>query len=276
MRNIRSTYEFRAGCTAVGLLKEAGYEAYFVGGCVRDEMTRRMSRPSAEDIFGSCRYARALTDEPQMHESGGTIDIDITTSATPEEMMRVFHGMKVIETGIKHGTITLLAAADGGAMQSECGTDQGSGVPSGTELLAVPGEPDENVRLVPLEITTYRTESGYSDCRHPDSVGFTRSLEEDLKRRDFTVNALAMDENGSVTDILGASEDLRNRMLRAVGDPDERFREDARDEVRIGTGIQDRGKDRGGDVQERRSAEKAFGGAGIFGVQETGDRKICA
>lgn len=226
MRDIRSTYEFRAGCTAVRMLKEAGYEAYFVGGCVRGEMTRRMSRPSAEDIFGSCRYARVLTDEPQMCGSS-TIDIDITTSATPEEMLHVFHGMKVIETGIKHGTITLLAAADGGDMQIESGADRGSGRQDEAEILAASGEPDENVRLVPLEITTYRTESGYSDGRHPDSVGFTRSLEEDLKRRDFTVNALVMDENGSVTDILGASEDLRNHVLRAVGDPDERFREDS-------------------------------------------------
>ena len=228
MRDIRSIYEFRAGCTAVRMLKAAGHKAYFVGGCVRDEMTRRMSRPSAEDIFGSCRYARALTDEAHMRGSSNMIDIDITTSATPEEMMRVFHGMKIIKTGIKHGTITLIAEADGGdAPQNESGADQRTGGQAGSEILAECGESDKSVRMVPLEITTYRTESGYSDCRHPDSVGFTRSLEEDLKRRDFTVNALAMDENGSITDILGASEDLRNRVLRAVGDPDERFREDA-------------------------------------------------
>lgn len=228
MRDIRSIYEFRAGCTAVRMLKAAGHKAYFVGGCVRDEMTRRMSRPSAEDIFGSCRYARALTDEPHMRGSSNMIDIDITTSATPEEMMRVFHGMKIIKTGIKHGTITLIAEADGGdAPQNESGADQRTGGQAGSEILAECGESDKSVRMVPLEITTYRTESGYSDCRHPDSVGFTRSLEEDLKRRDFTVNALAMDENGNITDILGASEDLRNRVLRAVGDPDERFREDA-------------------------------------------------
>ena len=228
MRDIRSTYEFRAGCMAVRMLKAAGHKAYFVGGCVRDEMTRRMSRPSAEDIFGSCRYARALTDEPHMRGSSNMIDIDITTSATPEEMMRVFHGMKIIKTGIKHGTITLIAEADGGdAPQNESGADQRTGGQAGSEILAECGESDKSVRMVPLEITTYRTESGYSDCRHPDSVGFTRSLEEDLKRRDFTVNALVMDENGSVTDILGASEDLRNHVLRAVGDPDERFREDS-------------------------------------------------
>ena len=228
MRDIRSIYEFRAGCMAVRMLKAAGHKAYFVGGCVRDEMTRRMSRPSAEDIFGSCRYARALTDEPHMRGSSNMIDIDITTSATPEEMMRVFHGMKIIKTGIKHGTITLIAEADGGdAPQNESGADQRTGGQAGSEILAECGESDKSVRMVPLEITTYRTESGYSDCRHPDSVGFTRSLEEDLKRRDFTVNALVMDENGNITDILGASEDLRNRVLRAVGDPDERFREDA-------------------------------------------------
>ena len=227
MRDIRSTYEFRAGCAAVRMLKEAGHEAYFVGGCVRDELTRRMSRPSAEEIFGSCRYAHVLTDGPKKHGNHRMIDIDITTSATPEEMIRVFHGMRVIETGIKHGTITLLAAADGGDTQSRSRSGQGSGGQDKMELLTTHEVTNESARMVPLEITTYRTESGYSDCRHPDSVGFTKSLEEDLKRRDFTVNALAMDENGSVADILGASEDLRNRMLRAVGDPDERFREDA-------------------------------------------------
>ena len=171
MRDIRSIYEFRAGCMAVRMLKAAGHKAYFVGGCVRDEMTRRMSRPSAEDIFGSCRYARALTDEPHMRGSSNMIDIDITTSATPEEMMRVFHGMKIIKTGIKHGTITLIAEADGGdAPQNESGADQRTGGQAGSEILAECGESDKSVRMVPLEITTYRTESGYSDCRHPDSV----------------------------------------------------------------------------------------------------------
>ena len=91
-----------------------------------------------------------------------------------------------------------------------------------TEFLKVESLKTEDILIRPSIISV-----SYTHLRHPDSVGFTRSLEEDLKRRDFTVNALVMDENGSVTDILGASEDLRNHVLRAVGDPDERFREDS-------------------------------------------------
>ena len=143
-------------------LEQAGYEAWLVGGCVRD---RLMGRP--------------------VH------DYDLTTSATPAEVEAVFAGEKVVKTGIAHGTVTVLL----------CG--------------------------VPVEITTFRAESGYSDHRHPDAVSFTRSLRDDLARRDFTVNAVAMDARGNLRDPFGGQADIRAGILRAVGDPAERFSEDA-------------------------------------------------
>ena len=124
-------------------LEACGHEAYLVGGCVRDAL-----RGAAPD------------------------DFDVTTSALPDETERVFAADRVLETGLKHGTVTVL---HGG---------------------------------MPVEITTYRTEGTYSDGRHPDSVSFTRSLAEDLCRRDFTVNAMAMDVHGSVVDLYGGREDL--------------------------------------------------------------------
>lgn len=143
-------------------LEACGHEAYLVGGCVRDDL-----RGQAPD------------------------DFDVTTSALPDETERAFAGDRVIETGLKHGTVTVL---HGG---------------------------------IPVEITTYRTEGTYSDGRHPDSVSFTRSLAEDLCRRDFTVNAMAMDVHGRVVDLYGGREDLAAKCLRAVGDPATRFTEDA-------------------------------------------------
>ena len=147
---------------ALERLEQAGYEAWLVGGCVRD---RLMGRP--------------------VH------DYDLTTSATPAEVEAVFAGEKVVKTGIAHGTVTVLL----------CG--------------------------VPVEITTFRAESGYSDHRHPDAVSFTRSLRDDLARRDFTVNAVAMDARGALCDPFGGQADIRAGILRAVGDPAERFSEDA-------------------------------------------------
>ena len=117
-------------------------------------------------------------------------DWDVTTSALPEETMAVF-GETAVPTGLKHGTVTVLR--DG----------------------------------MPVEITTYRTEGAYSDGRHPDSVSFTRSLAEDLCRRDFTVNAMAMDVHCGIVDLYGGREDLAAKCLRAVGDPATRFTEDA-------------------------------------------------
>ena len=143
-------------------LRAAGYEGYLVGGCVRDFLLGK--RPH---------------------------DFDITTGALPEETMEVFAEDRVIPTGLKHGTVTVLH--DG----------------------------------VAAEITTFRTETTYADGRHPDSVSFTRSLTEDLCRRDFTVNAMAMDADGGIVDLYGGREDLAAGVIRAVGDPTVRFTEDA-------------------------------------------------
>lgn len=143
-------------------LREAGYEAYLVGGCVRDLL--RGEVPA---------------------------DYDMTTSATPSEMKAVFSRDRVIETGIKHGTLTVLS--DG----------------------------------VPYEITTYRVDGTYTDSRHPDAVRFTRSLSLDLARRDFTVNAMAYAPGEGIVDPFGGRDDLDAKILRAVGDPIRRFEEDA-------------------------------------------------
>lgn len=142
------------------VLTEAGYEAYPVGGCVRDLLLGR--------------------------EPG---DVDICTSALPEQVMALFP--KAVPTGLKHGTVTV-PTADG-----------------------------------PMEITTFRAEGGYADARHPDSVTFGVGLKEDLSRRDFTVNAMALAANGSVIDLFGGREDLERKRIRCVGEPDRRFSEDA-------------------------------------------------
>ena len=118
-------------------------------------------------------------------------DFDITTSALPEETMTVFAADRVIPTGLQHGTVTELH----GGMSAE--------------------------------ITTYRTETTYADGRHPDSVAFSRNLSDDLCRRDFTVNAMAMDASGNIVDLYGGRADLDAKTLRAVGDPTLRFTEDA-------------------------------------------------
>ena len=147
---------------ALERLNAAGFEAYLVGGCVRDALLGR--------------------------EPG---DWDVTTSALPEQTEAVFAGERIIETGLKHGTVTVLLEG------------------------------------LPLEITTFRTEAGYSDHRHPDSVAFTRSLEEDLARRDFTINAMAQNQSGELADPFGGQDDLNNHIIRCVGDPYARFNEDA-------------------------------------------------
>ncbi len=141
-------------------IEEAGYEAYFVGGCVRDTI---------------------LHDE--IH------DIDIATSAYPSEIKAIFN--HTVDTGIEHGTVMIL--------------DHGTG----------------------YETTTFRTESGYQDYRRPDKVTFVRSLSEDLQRRDFTINALALREDGEVIDLFDGLEDLQKHLIKAVGNPNERFHEDA-------------------------------------------------
>ncbi len=147
---------------ALNRLKSCGYEAYIVGGSVRD-----------------------------MHLLREVSDYDITTSAFPEEIKVAFFDERTVDTGIKHGTVTLVKDGES------------------------------------IEITSYRCESGYSDSRHPDKVTFTRNLKEDLLRRDFTVNALAYDGENTVVDLFSGREDIEKRVIRAIGNPEERFFEDA-------------------------------------------------
>lgn len=147
---------------ALNLLERAGFEAYMTGGCVRD-------------------YVMGMPPK----------DYDITTSALPEETKGVFEDFTVVETGIKHGTVTVVMGG------------------------------------IPLEITTYRTEGEYMDNRHPSSVSFTRSLQDDAARRDFTMNAMACDVRGQLRDFFGGRDDIKAGIVRCVGNPDERFQEDA-------------------------------------------------
>ncbi|MBD7906936.1 CCA tRNA nucleotidyltransferase [Sporosarcina gallistercoris] len=144
----------------IALLNDAGYEAVFVGGAVRDAL---------------------LGKEPK--------DIDIATSATPEQVKSVFKN--TIDLGTEHGTVLVIESGE------------------------------------PIEVTTYRTEGTYSDNRRPDEVQFVTSLEEDLKRRDFTINALALRIDGEVVDPFHGREDLSKKTIRAVGNASERFSEDA-------------------------------------------------
>ena len=141
-------------------LQDHGYEAYAVGGCVRDSILGR---------------------DPQ--------DWDITTSATPLETKALFE--RTFDTGIEHGTITVLLEKEG------------------------------------FEVTTYRIDGKYEDSRHPKEVQFTRSLEEDLKRRDFTINAMAYNEEAGLVDIFDGLQDLDQKVIRCVGNAGERFSEDA-------------------------------------------------
>ena len=118
-------------------------------------------------------------------------DYDVTTDLTPDKVISAFSGYKVIPTGIKHGTVTV------------------------------------HIDHFPVEITTFRTDGAYSDGRHPDSVRFVGDIKDDLSRRDFTVNAMARGEDGTLIDPFGGEGDLRSGIIRAVGDPSTRFREDA-------------------------------------------------
>lgn len=144
----------------INTLEEAGYEAYAVGGCVRDSILGR---------------------EPD--------DWDITTSAKPEETKRLFP--RTVDTGIKHGTVTVLLGGEG------------------------------------FEVTTYRIDGVYEDGRHPTEVTFTANLKEDLRRRDFTINAMAYNDKSGLVDLYGGLTDIEDKVIRCVGDARERFDEDA-------------------------------------------------
>ncbi len=146
----------------IDVLENNGHEAYVVGGSLRD-------------IY--------LGSEPH--------DWDVCTSAMPEETIACFNGYRIIETGLKHGTVTVMS--------------------------------DGN----PIEITTYRIDGAYNDCRHPDSVSFTKDVHEDLLRRDFTVNAMAYSHKRGFVDCCGSRDDIDQGIIRCVGNPEERFCEDA-------------------------------------------------
>lgn len=141
-------------------LEEQGYEAYAVGGCIRDTILGRVPG-----------------------------DWDITTSAVPEQIKAIFP--RTIDTGIQHGTVTVM------------------------------------LHHVGYEVTTYRIDGEYADNRHPDQVEFTTSLPQDLERRDFTINAMAYNDTQGLVDLFDGTGDLQRGMIRCVGDPDQRFDEDA-------------------------------------------------
>lgn len=144
----------------VNLIKDNGFQAYLVGGCVRDSL---------------------LGIEP--------LDYDVTTSALPSQIIDIFSNCKIIPTGIKHGTVTVI------------------------------------YKNIPFEVTTFRTDGMYLDNRHPDSVNFTNELKDDVSRRDFTINSICFDDE--VVDYYNGIEDLNNKIIKSVGDPLVRFEEDA-------------------------------------------------
>lgn len=144
-------------------LNAGNYEAFVVGGCLRDIFMQKMPA-----------------------------DWDVCTIATPDEVMQLFDNVTpVIPTGIKHGTVTILSDS------------------------------------VPVEVTTYRTDGTYADNRHPENVKFIKSLDEDLARRDFTINAMAYNPYVGLVDIFGGKNDIANKTIRTVGNPYDRFKEDA-------------------------------------------------
>ena len=147
---------------ALDMLESAGHEAWVVGGCVRDS------------LMGIIPH-----------------DYDITTSALPAETEQVFAGYRLIETGLKHGTVTVLA---GGS---------------------------------PIEITTYRVDGEYRDSRRPERVTFTRNIRDDVSRRDFTMNGIAYNPKQGYFDEFGGAEDIKAGVIRCIGKPEKRFREDA-------------------------------------------------
>ena len=143
-------------------LMSAGFDAYVVGGSLRDALLGKEAH-----------------------------DWDVTSAATPDEVIALFSDLHVIPTGLKHGTVTVVSEGD------------------------------------PIEITTFRTDGEYVDSRHPQSVSFAKRVEDDLSRRDFTINAMAYNERRGLVDLFGGKEDLEGRVIRCVGDPEKRFSEDA-------------------------------------------------
>jgi putative nucleotidyltransferase with HDIG domain len=163
MKEIKIPYELKK---MNAIFKDHGFEAYLVGGAVRDML---LGKPAT--------------------------DWDIATNATPQQVMSVFH--RVIPTGIAHGTVTVHFLGNA------------------------------------IEVTTYRTDGGYTDGRHPDTVFYAATIQDDLSRRDFTMNAIAVSlENGSIVDPFDGQSDIKNKLIRSVGDPVKRFTEDGLRPVR--------------------------------------------
>lgn len=146
----------------IAVLKSNGFDAYVVGGCVRDSLLGKAPK-----------------------------DWDICTSAKPDEVIHCFQNRRIIETGLKHGTVTVVVDDD------------------------------------QYEITTFRVDGKYSDNRHPDSVQYVSNVEADLARRDFTMNAMAYNDDDGLIDPFGGASDIKNRTISCVRNPDDRFREDA-------------------------------------------------
>ncbi len=201
-------------------LEKAGYEAYAVGGCVRDSMLGRVPE-----------------------------DWDITTSAKPEEVKEIFK--RTIDTGIQHGTVTVLMPDKRGKKSEEsdrpkddsvnvvgvesadCAGVESSGAAgrAGDEQSSSAGQEQSGSKIgggfMGYEVTTYRIDGEYLDGRHPSEVTFTPSLHEDLARRDFTINAMAVNDRTGIVDDFGGLKDMEARVIRAVGEPRHRFTEDA-------------------------------------------------
>src|SRR3989344_3191187 len=159
--------------TIISQLKQKGYEAYIVGGCVRDFLLASQNEAAFAQGYGGPR------------------DWDVTTNAKPEEIQRVFPDSFYENNFL---TVTLRI---------------------------------ESKKIPEIEVTTYRLEAKYSDKRHPDDVRYAKTLEEDLSRRDFTVNAIAMNDKKKIIDLFGGQDDLKKKIIKTVGNPDERFGEDA-------------------------------------------------
>lgn len=157
MINLASEVEY-----ILSTLQKNGYSAYIIGGCVRDFLMNKTAK-----------------------------DYDVTTNALPEDIKNCFSSHTCVDTGIKHGTVTVI------------------------------------IDDIPIEITTYRTDGKYSDHRHPESVSFSSSLLEDTSRRDFTMNAIAYQSKEGFIDYHGGISDIQNKTIRCIGDPDIRFSEDA-------------------------------------------------
>lgn len=153
-----------------------------------DENAKKIIEKLAENGFSAYLVGGCVRDSIMKRDIH---DIDIAAGSLPEDVIRIFGEKNTIPTGIKHGTVTVM------------------------------------IDKIPYEVTAFRTDGEYTDGRHPDSISFVSTIEEDLSRRDFTVNAMAMSSSGEITDPFGGREDISRKLIRCVGNPEKRFSEDA-------------------------------------------------